>query len=82
MLGREALMLWGKCQLEGVGGDVEEGKEGEEGVWKSLQGGMGKRWELLGVCYSKIGDRKVSILGFVISFQSHAHHVFVTCDPL
>lgn len=83
VLGREALMLWGKCQLEGVGGDVEEGKEGEkEGAWKSLHDGMRKRWELLGVCYSKIGDRKVSIFGFVISFQSHAHPVFVTCDPL
>lgn len=73
VLGREALMLWSKCQLEGVGGAVEEDKEGEkEGVWKSLQDGMGKRWELLGVCYSKIGDRKVSIFGFAVSFQFHA----------
>lgn len=83
VLGREAVRLWKRCQLEGEDAreDDEELKEGErdgeKGVWQSLADGMGKRWELLGVCYSKIGDRKVSVVGFSFSFQLHAH-----CYPL
>lgn len=46
------------------GGEEDEDqadKKVEEG-WKQLEEGMYRRWELLGVCYSKIGDRKVSHL--------------------
>ena len=39
--------------------DSEDG-EREEG-WKQLEEQMFRRWELLAVCYSKMGDRKVNI---------------------
>lgn len=38
-----------------------EGGEWDEG-WKQLEEQMFRRWELLAVCYSKMGDRKVIIL--------------------
>jgi separase len=31
------------------------------GGWKQLREQLYCRWELLGVCYSKIGDRKVGV---------------------
>ena len=40
--------------LEGV----KERSKTEEG-WKQLEEQVYRRWELLGVCYSKIGERKV-----------------------
>lgn len=40
--------------------DTEDGEQAEG--WKQLEEQMFRRWELLAVCYSKIGDRKVIIL--------------------
>jgi len=34
--------------------------KGEDG-WKSLREQLYRRWELLGICYSKMADRRVSI---------------------
>ena len=34
--------------------------------WENLRGHLSRRWELLGVCYSKIGDRQV---GPALSFH-------------
>jgi separase len=33
----------------------------EDGGWKQLREQLYHRWELLGVCYLKIGDRKVGV---------------------
>ena len=39
----------------------EEGEEGGNGEgWKQLREQLYRRWELLGVCHSKMGDRRVS----------------------
>lgn len=47
------------------GKEAEEGKaEKVEEWWKQLEEQLYRRWELLGVCYLKIGDRKVSWLFF------------------
>jgi separase len=35
------------------------GREGRDEAWVVLEQQMYRRWELLGVCYSRIGDRKV-----------------------
>ena len=38
-----------------VDGDDAEKRE----VWKQLEEQLSRRWELLGVCHAKTGDRKV-----------------------
>jgi separase len=48
----------------GVIQDGTEDGEGDEG-WKQLDEQMFRRWELLAVCYSKMGDRKVIILHYL-----------------
>lgn len=47
--GDDALTMWHKL------GNTREGEE----VWTQLEEQFHKRWELLGVCYSKIADRSV-----------------------
>jgi separase len=37
------------------------GRMSEDGGWKQLREQLYRRWELLGVCYSKIGDCKVGV---------------------
>lgn len=60
LVGRVALRLH---YSEKIRGDAQEplkeasGKEAEG--WEILSGHLSRRWELLGVCYSKIGDRQV-----------------------
>lgn len=40
--------------------DVDgEGADGKEQAWKLLPEQLSRRWELLGVCHAKTGDRKV-----------------------
>jgi hypothetical protein len=51
-LGGEALRMWRQADAN------RNGKADE--VWKLLEEQLFRRWELLGVCYSKIGERKVS----------------------
>lgn len=38
-----------------------EGGGKKEDAWKQLEEQLYRRWQLLGVCYSKIGDRKVCV---------------------
>lgn len=35
---------------------------GEQDMWSALEEGLYKRWEVLGVCYSKTGERKVTLI--------------------
>ncbi|KAG2081359.1 peptidase family C50-domain-containing protein [Suillus cothurnatus] len=48
--------------------DTEDG-ERDEG-WKQLDEQMFRRWELLAVCYSKMGDRKLACGAFVESIKA------------
>jgi hypothetical protein len=32
----------------------------EQGAWRALETQLFRRWELLAVCYAKIGEKKVS----------------------
>jgi separase len=59
VLGVEALNMWKMDSSVGEGRreKVEEG-------WRQLEEQLYRRWELLGVCYSKIGDRKVGVAVF------------------
>jgi separase len=40
----------------------EERREKAAEGWRQLEEQLYRRWELLGVCYSKIGDRKVGVI--------------------
>lgn len=51
--GSDALALWKKPS-------DSSGVQGLKDVWKQLEEQLHKRYELLGVCYSKISDRAVS----------------------
>ena len=46
-----------------AGVDVEEGaeKSEKESQWSTLEEQLYRRWEILAVCHSKTGDRKVSV---------------------
>ncbi|VDC05614.1 unnamed protein product [Peniophora sp. CBMAI 1063] len=79
--GHAARFMRGACVLGGValrlyresdgarGG--EEGGEGEGEVWRQLEEQMSRRWELLGVCYAKIADRKMAHDAFARAITSH-----------
>jgi len=61
-LGAVALRLRRSCDSRTLGNAQEQqkaasGKETEG--WGQLHEQLSRRWELLGVCYSKIGDRQV-----------------------
>jgi separase len=46
------------------GGRVNESESAGVG-WRLLENQLYRRWELLGICYSKVGDRKVSFWLFL-----------------
>ncbi len=62
LVGRLALHLRGNY-TEGIRSDSQEPRKAASGKetegWANLCGHLSRRWELLGVCYSKIGDRQV-----------------------
>ena len=63
--GRVALHLYGNYTERDQGGAQEPRKvlsRKEAEGWENLRGHLTRRWELLGVCYSKIGDRQVGSL--------------------
>ena len=45
--------------------------------WTTLEHQLYRRWELLAVCYLKIGDRQVSLRRHSLSYPSH-----IFCLPL
>ncbi|KAH8987879.1 peptidase family C50-domain-containing protein [Lactarius akahatsu] len=80
-VGRLALQLHG-TYTEKILGDAQEprktasGKETEG--WANLHGHLSRRWELLGVCYSKIGDRQGAYDAFRQCLGSYVFpHTFV-----
>jgi separase len=56
VLGVKALGMWKRASTIDDDSKVEKVPEG----WRQLEEQLYRRWELLGVCYSKIGDRNVS----------------------
>jgi separase len=81
---KEGCALGGRALvLRGRGGDEVEQTEGEgkgEEGWKLLREQLYRRWELLGICYSKMGERRVSIPShsyFLRSFVSYLDFLFV-----
>ncbi|KAG1731550.1 peptidase family C50-domain-containing protein [Suillus lakei] len=64
LLGSRALQLRAGAMQD----DPEDG-EREEG-WKQLEEQMFRRWELLAVCYSKMGDRKLACDAFAESIKA------------
>ena len=55
-LGVKALEM--RRARKGASERAKESGQTEEG-WKQLEEQVYRRWELLGVCYSKIGERRV-----------------------
>ncbi|KAI9438648.1 peptidase family C50-domain-containing protein [Lactarius indigo] len=74
LVGRLALQLHGN-HTEKIRDDAQEprkaaiGKEPEG--WANLRGHLSRRWELLGVCYSKIGDRQGAYDAFIQCLGSY-----------
>jgi len=59
---KEACVLGARAIHVRAGAIPDDGCGGEQEVgWKQLEEQLFRRWELLAVCYSKIGDRKVSL---------------------
>lgn len=50
-----------------------ENETGSEEAWKSLREGLFRRWELLGICYTKMGDRRPAYDAFVASVKSYPY---------
>lgn len=55
VLGRRVLAMYGNTSIDGQVGESDREKEGRH----QLEEQLFRRYELLGVCHSKIGDRKV-----------------------
>ncbi|KAJ7709735.1 peptidase family C50-domain-containing protein [Mycena rosella] len=58
----------GRMALDMHAAAVAAGKEDEPKMtdaWRQLEEQLWRRWELLGVCYSKIGDRKLAFESFL-----------------
>jgi separase len=53
--------------------DTEHGGQKDEDAWKQLEEQLPRRWELLGVCHSKIGDRKVSDIARFLTLLFNIH---------
>ncbi|KAG2136721.1 peptidase family C50-domain-containing protein [Suillus clintonianus] len=63
--------LLGARALRMRAGAMEDSPEDErEEGWKQLEEQMFRRWELLSVCYSKMGDRKLACDGLVESVKA------------
>ncbi|KAI0777838.1 peptidase family C50-domain-containing protein [Trametes elegans] len=52
-----------------VGGGAEE-DDGKKEVWKQLEEQAYRRWELLGVCHAKTGDRQLAFEAFTKSIAA------------
>lgn len=63
---KEACALGARALHVRAGAMHDDGEGGEqEAGWRQLEEQLFRRWELLAVCYSKIGDRKVASVSLV-----------------
>ncbi|KAF9225675.1 hypothetical protein BS17DRAFT_749997 [Gyrodon lividus] len=61
IVGRKALLLRATTHVEEQDRESDREKDG----WKQLEQQLFRRYELLGVCHSKIGDRKLAYEAFI-----------------
>ncbi|KAI6148818.1 peptidase family C50-domain-containing protein [Pisolithus tinctorius] len=88
IVGTRALSLYtSQGKVDTTNGEFDsqekESERNKEG-WKQLEEQLFRRYELLGVCYLKIGDRKLSIEAFVQSVRMFPYTLFpsiVAPDP-
>lgn len=88
IVGTRALNLYvGQGGVDMTSGELDaqekENVRNKEG-WKQLEEQLFRRYELLGVCYLKIGDRKLSLEAFTQSVQTFPYALFpsiVASDP-
>lgn len=66
-LGRRVLAMYGHASISGQDDKRDREKEGQQ----QLEEQLFRRYELLGVCHSKIGDRKVRWFDFARRFVAH-----------
>ncbi|KAI0064205.1 hypothetical protein BV25DRAFT_1914431 [Artomyces pyxidatus] len=52
---------------------VNQMDEKQDNAWGQLEAQLTRRWELLGVCYSKIGDRKLAYDAFIECIASYLY---------
>ncbi|KAH0826731.1 cysteine peptidase C50 [Lanmaoa asiatica] len=80
ILGRRVLAMYGNACIDGQAGENER----EEGR-QQLEEQLFRRYELLGVCHSKIGDRKPAYECFIESVRTfpYTHHLssFSSAEP-
>jgi hypothetical protein len=66
VLGDLATRLAREC---GLHADAQEVDDEEPDAWEQLDEQMTRRWELLGVCYSKITDRRVRLTALHLNIK-------------
>ncbi|KAI6127502.1 peptidase family C50-domain-containing protein [Pisolithus croceorrhizus] len=82
IVGMRALnfVRWTSDEVDAQEKENERNKEG----WRQLEEQLFRRYELLGVCYLKIGDRKLSLEAFIQSVRTFPYALFpsiVASDP-
>ena len=58
-LGQQALELHQIAKRNADSMEADEDAKGKDEAWAQLEEQLWRRWELLGVCHAKTGDRKV-----------------------
>ncbi|EGO04017.1 hypothetical protein SERLA73DRAFT_84238 [Serpula lacrymans var. lacrymans S7.3] len=59
-----------RTPIEGKTIEDRPSEEKDQEAWKQLEEQLTRRWELLGICYTKIGDRKLAHESFVQSVKT------------
>ncbi|KAI6040844.1 peptidase family C50-domain-containing protein [Pisolithus marmoratus] len=88
IVGTRALSLYaGQNGVDAIGGEFDaQDKESERNTegWKQLEEQLFRRYQLLGVCYLKMGERKLSLDAFIQSVRTFPYALFpsiVAPDP-
>ncbi|KAI0691256.1 peptidase family C50-domain-containing protein [Cerioporus squamosus] len=69
-LGQQALELHQIAQRNADSMEVDGETKGKEEAWAQLEEQLWRRWELLGVCHAKTGDRKLAYEAFLKSIKA------------
>ncbi|KIK92250.1 hypothetical protein PAXRUDRAFT_830139 [Paxillus rubicundulus Ve08.2h10] len=75
--GRRALALRSSTRIEEQDRESDREKDG----WKQLEEQLFRRYELLGICHSKIGDRKLAYEAFVEAVRTFPYTHYPTGIP-
>ncbi|KAI0747689.1 peptidase family C50-domain-containing protein [Daedaleopsis nitida] len=69
-LGQRALEMHRAAKTRADSMDLDDQTKGKEDAWKTLEDQLYRRWELLGVCHAKTGDRKLAHQAFLDSVRA------------